>query len=263
MNEDLPFFYPDCLSLINDVYRRYDHFNFIDVGCYNGGWINIFRALAMGKPMFTIAIDPVRQTLADNPGLGHEPILYEYDVFLEKAVSQQPGKRPFYRYKQSEQNGSLRMINKDGITFDEKDRSEKFFINQEILGSMGVPYSSLEEFSEMKEIREVECVTLESVCDDYLSGKEEVIHFLKIDTQGTDIEAFLSLGKKYIVEKCIFAQLECTMSKSEKAQMYEGASIFVQDVEIMKDHGFEIANIRNYHKLTSEADVVFFNKRFK
>ena len=86
-----------------------------------------------------------------------------------------------------------------------------------------------------------------------------IVHFLKIDTQGTDIESFISLGEKYIRENCLFVQLECAMSKYKTAQMYEGGSVFSSDVKVMEDLGYSILNIRNYHKYVSEADVVFVN----
>ena len=244
-------------------FAKYEKLNFVDVGCYNCGWINVFKALASlngpQKEMFTIAIDPIKQTLAENPELGTEPLHDEYDVFLEKAIHQFPGKYPFYRYIQSEQNGSLRKMNPDGITFDKKDK-DKFFINQAELGTLGAEhqqYETIEEMTKIKGVTEVECVTLQSVFEEYISP--EIIHFLKIDTQGTDIETFFSLGEDAIKNNCLFVQLECAMSKSEAAQMYMGGSIFTQDNAFMESQGYMLVNLRNYHKYVSEADAVFMN----
>lgn len=250
-NKHIPFFQQYAIDKIMSEYTKYDVLNFIDVGCFNGGWLNIFRQLANGKKMFTIAIDPIRQSLKNNPELEEDPPLDLYDVFLEVAISKTNGEQNFYRYS-SEQNGSLLISNPQGITFDKNDKS-KFWINNKMLG-----IESIDDITKIKSIKKVKCLTLESIYNEFLLGKK--IHFLKIDTQGTDIDSFLSLGEENILRNCLFVQLECTMSRNNSAKMYIGGSNFYEDEKIMSDLGYAILNVRGYGHQTSEADVLFYNR---
>lgn len=255
MNDNAWLFQPYTIEAMFREFRKYDHFNFIDVGCYEGGYYCIGEFLAGGVPMFSIGIDPIKQTMACNPSLTQEPKLDLYSVFLQKAISMEHGIKKFYRYNSGETNGSLKKMISSGITFDKSEKN-KFWTNDEFYH-----YETVENFTRIKEIVEVECVTLKSVYDEYISNRNSgLIHFLKIDAQGVDNEVFLSLGEDIIRNKCLFVQLECTMSKFKTAQVYEGASIFFDDLKMMEDFGYGVLNVKSHDATSIEADVVFVNR---
>jgi hypothetical protein len=87
----------------------------------------------------------------------------------------------------------------------------------------------------------------------------EVIHFLKIDAQGCDLEAFLSLGR--FMRNCLFVQMETVLSGTKEIVLYEGQTLYEEELPVMGNSGFQPFEMTD-HRLegaSPEGDIVYVN----
>jgi hypothetical protein len=136
-------------------------------------------------------------------------------------------------------------MNTDIITHDKSSSSDKWFIDRIV--------------EQVVQKKEVIVTSLERVLDSIPKFKDEIIHYVKIDTQGSDINVAKSLGK--YINKTMFIQLECVTSHDPKKVLYKGQQLFENDVDDMNLLGFKIVGMEDYSGFASpEGDVLFINQ---
>jgi len=89
-----------------------------------------------------------------------------------------------------------------------------------------------------------------------ITNKIEHIDFLKIDTQGHDLEVIKSLGDKISCVKEIVAEVQIV-----DFELYKGGTKKSDMVNYMKSNGFEIHQIQKYSK-DQEENIWFVNTKF-
>jgi hypothetical protein len=219
-----------------DVFERLNHLKtdrivFIDVGCHQGHFKD--RTVEqLTKPSYWVGIDPV------DHGVRHK-----YDAFFQKAIAdvEMEEERLFFEYNEPGCNSLLRM-NTELITHTVPSP-----------GKWYVPW----EIEHLTRERNVKVNSLKKVLDQVADVQDKVIHFVKIDTQGMDIEVVRSL-RSYI-PKVMWVQMECV---TENVMLYKGQQGIEQDIVDMEKLGFYVYNIKDYkveHPGSVEVDVIFKN----
>lgn len=101
---------------------------------------------------------------------------------------------------------------------------------------------------------------VQRVRGDSLFGKFDHIDYLKIDAQGMDMAVVRGFGA--LLERVRFIQIESVTSHDPQITLYEGQSIFEDDIVEMDRLGFDVVSMTDYSEYASpEADVVFRNRR--
>ena len=210
--------------------------NIIDVGCNTGTFLTYLKP-KLKSESFWIGIDP--------SDLGVSNL---YNVYLNKAISdvKEDEKAIFTEYNDSGCNSLLDM-NTDIITHDTNKRQGKWFIDRVI--------------EQVVCKKEVTVTSLEKVLDT-LAFKidRDIIHYVKIDTQGNDIKVARSLGK--YLTNTMYIQLECVTSHDPKKVLYKGQQLLENDIDDMRLLGFTLVNMEDYSGFASpEGDVLFINNQ--
>ena len=208
----------------------------VDVGC-NLGWWKDEVTQSISKPSFWVGIDPLRLIDPDS----HVEVPSKYDLFIQKAIFTQETTKPFYRYYEAGLSSFLPM---NEVSYDPQDAEKKF-------------YSSWVFDAKLQEIISVPVIPLRQIIDE--NPKLSTIHFLKIDTQGVDIQAVDSLENH--IKNVHFIQLECNVHPS-KITLYPGQSHYLDDIRHMAELGFFPVEPEKIieQTLTPEIDIIFYNK---
>lgn len=219
-----------------------DTINIIDVGCGIGDFLDVFtNGSPICKKVFSIGIDPLIDTMKSKHFLREK--LDVYSVALDLAITDRPeGVYDYYNYGMDYACSSLTKMRVENITHDKTENGKKIF------------YPWLME--EFKGIKSVKAVRLSTIMKQY-KLENEIIHFLKVDTQGTDLNVFLSLGK--YIRNCLFVQIETIDCHPDKI-LYEGQATLNEARPIIENFGFRIFNIARF-PYGPEADVIFVNKK--
>ena len=214
--------------------------NFIDVGCATGDYLLRIKD-KMKKNLFSIGIDPIdwEERAA-------------YSVYLQLAITNKPeGKYNFNLYGWKDlSSSSLEEINKGHVTHNQEEEKEKFYHPVKIETEKGVIT--------------VNAVHLSSIIESH-KLQDQTVHFLKIDIQGTDIQALLSMGK--YIDNILFIQYETIYEGDKKFTLYKNQTIFNEERPVLEKLGFRLLNVAKFPH-GPEADVLFvkeklFNTLFK
>jgi len=218
--------------------------NIIDVGCHKAGWMYGFKR-TLARNSFWLGID------ACDHGVGGE-----YNLFVNKAVDNvdKDEVRQFHEYAETGCN-SLLPMNMEALTGDVSEYDKKWYIGK-----------TSEQLAVVKEqkttIRNVSVSSMHSILSDIPHFKEGLIHFVKIDTQGNDINVVKSM-KEYL-NRILFVQMECVSSHNKEIVLYKGQQIMEDDIKDMDDLGFSVYDFVDYganRNAGPEADVVFYNRK--
>jgi len=207
---------------------------FVDVGAGCGGILGHlnFRS-RLSKPLFSIGIDPI-------DARGHR----SYTGFVLGAITNGPeGPTEFFRYSSSDCS-SLKRMDPTKVTHDRAEGgSQKYFAPIEI--------------ERLEETLRVPAFKLSTIIRQY-GLAHDVLHFVKIDAQGSDLDVFRSLGE--FTENCLFLQIETVYPEGNApgVTLYEGQTTFAEDREVIEAAGFRIFNVARFG-VTPEADVIFVN----
>jgi len=218
--------------------------NIIDVGCHKAGFLHGFKR-KLTKDSFWVGID------ACDYGIGGQ-----YDVFVNKAVDNvaKDEIRQFNEYVESGCN-SLLPMNMEILTGDNSEYEKKWYI--------GKTAEQLSVVKEQKTVtRDVNVSSLHSILSFMPRFTNEMIHFIKIDTQGNDINVVKSM--KEFRDKTLFIQMECVSSHNKNIVLYKGQQIMEDDIKDMEEMGFMVYDFVDYganRTAGPEADVVFYNKK--
>jgi FkbM family methyltransferase len=102
------------------------------------------------------------------------------------------------------------------------------------------------------EIQQVPVRRLDGILDDLLAGVPDPRPYLKLDTQGFDLEAFAGLGKR--AEDVVGMQSEVAF-----LQIYEGMPRFAESLAVYEQAGFEVAGFHPVSRERRTARVLEFD----
>lgn len=220
------------LTKISKILDSYDQISIVDIGFHKGHFVEHFSNLSgiSREKLKVTAVDPI------NYHVDHL-----YDMFLQYAVSNESSESTFNLYDEPGCNSLLRL------------KTENLSNNKNNHGwYCAYPISKIGEIT-------VKVVTLDYLIDTYIQSP--VIHFLKIDTQGNDINVVKSTSKN--LEKVMFVLMESCVAKQDSEIMYVNQTTINDDITYMKNAGFDILHIEDYsHDAPPEANILFYNTRF-
>lgn len=208
---------------------------FIDVGAARGDVLHaLTRHPDLGPPVYSIGIDPVDFRAAG-----------DYSTFIRAAVTNgEEGPVPFF-LQESSDCSSLKRIIPAHVVYDQS----------LIDGTRYYAPSPIHRTLETLVVPSTRLSTIIQQCD----LADDVVHFLKIDAQGSDLDVFLSLDT--FTRTCLFVQIETVYSDTPNDQercLYEGQSTFVEDRAVLEAAGFRLLAVYPF-LVTPEADVLFVN----
>jgi len=214
---------------IADKLNSYNKLCLIDIGYHKGHFTQDFLNLFSHLSRTNIKI------------IGVDPIDYEVrlcDKFYNNAVSSEEGDRTFFLYDEPGCN-SLSEMNLENLT--NKNGGNGWYCGYNI-NKIGQ--------------KTIKAITLEQIITE---SKEELIHFLKIDTQGHDIDVVASAGKS--IEKVLFIQMESCVAKNESQLMYKNQTTLKDDVKYMSTKNFKLIGFIDYSSnAPPEANLFFVNQ---
>ena len=208
---------------------------FIDVGAARGDVLHaLTRASGLTPPVFSIGIDPV-DCRAER----------DYSAFVATAISNGAEGPASFFLQESSDCSSLKKIIPGHIVYDRSHID-------------GIRYFANEPIDRILETLVVPCCRLSTIIRRF-DLANEVVHFLKIDAQGSDLDVFLSLDE--FTRNCLFVQIETVYSGTPhdvERCLYEGQSTFVEDRAALEAAGFRLLGVWPFG-VTPEADLLFVN----
>jgi hypothetical protein len=209
---------------------------YIDVGAALGEVRDLFQSKSdLQKSVFSIGIDPI--DVRDHCG---------YNGYVTGAITNGPeGSAEFFRYSASDCS-SLKRMEPSSISHDPADIAQGKYFTPVVV-------------ERLEETLRVPTFRLDTLLRQY-GLANEVLHFVKIDAQGSDLDAFLSLGE--LTRNCLFLRIETVFAKAGTPArlLYEGQTTFAEDRVAIEAAGFRLFNISHFG-VTPEADVTFVNVR--
>lgn len=215
---------------------RIDSVVYIDVGAACGDVLALLQLRSgLRKTVFSIGIDPIDVTAHRN-----------YSGYVLGAISSGPEDlADFHRYSSSDCS-SLRLMNPSNVSHDSADIAKGLYFTPVIV-------------EQLEETLKVPTFRLDTLIRQY-GLADEVLHFVKIDAQGSDLDAFLSLGE--FTGNCLFLRIETVMpvAGAPVRLLYEGQTTWAEDRATIEAAGFRLLNISHFG-VTPEADVTFVNAK--
>lgn len=219
---------------ISNYLNKIEKLNIIDVGCHAADFLKAFKPTLISES-FWIGIDPLHHTECDL-----------YDIYINKAVDnvETETDKNYYMYALSGCN-SLLPLNKDHLTHDRKEFNDKWFV--------------IEHIEADENIKKVKTDSLENIIKEHTDWNE--IHFLKIDTKGSDINVVKSLG--LFIPNVHIIQMESTVHPRGLV-MYKGQTTFDMDIKTMEKLGFSLLLYEDYSSVSCpEVNAIFINNNVK
>jgi FkbM family methyltransferase len=209
----------------------YDKIIVVDVGHHKGDFLTLFlqRTKISRSKIFLVGVDPI----------DYETDLC--DVFLKIGLSSTPGEKIFNTYSEPGCNSLLELRVENRV---DSIKSEKGW------------YCAY-EIKKTGEIK-IETKTLAHIVQEL---KIPQIHYLKIDTQGNDLQVLKSAGP--FIKNVLYIQMESSVAKKENQLMYAGQSTLNEDESYLEANGFKRVDLVD-HSLYAppEADVIYMNLFF-
>lgn len=228
--------------MISERLKLYDKIILIDVGYHKGHFVSEFLNVydINRSKVHVVGIDPI-----DHREWKEIHQINDFDDYCDDfhqvAISTTSGRAKFNIYDEPGCN-SLHEMNID-----------------KRVGELNSEYGWYCGY-EIKKIKEVEVVvtTLKSIIE---MTNEKIIHFLKIDTQGNDLNVVKSCEDR--IHDIIFIQMESCVAKNENQIMYKNQTLIDDDIKFMKSLDFDVLNITDHSGgAPPEANILLYNKRF-
>lgn len=204
-----------------DILDKYKDLYIVDLGHHLGHFVGDF--IRKIEPLNVPVYVLAIDPIDYNTGLNNK--------FIQAAISTKTGKRKFYTYSEPGCNS----------------------LNEMLLDNKFQRPQPIEKTGEI----EVPCVTLASILDHL---KPDMIHMLKVDAQGNDLDCIKSAENW--LDKCLFVQMETCVAKTADTLMYKNQNTRDSDVEYMLSRGFELFDEWDHSDVSCpEADLIFFNRK--
>ena len=238
-------------SAFIELKNAYDKINVVDVGAARGAFLVELEKIFKLEDVYAIGIDPFNYpvdngyTLPEDIDDSHR-VMDHYDKFFQICVDnvESPTKKEFF-INSDFQTSSLCKLQTENLSTDLNDKN-KFYYSQSIL----------DKITQIQEVVEVDVLNLDTLINEELP--EGIVHFIKIDTEGKDLNIVKSLSDDTL-GRTKFICIECPNFISR----FEGEANKQECVDYFESKNFKVFNFINYEEdLTNRqpmSDVVFIN----
>ena len=236
-------------SAFSSLKESYSQINVIDVGAARGSFILELGRVFSREDIYSIGIDPINHHTTEKPG---GPIIHttskSYNIFMQCGVDNvsEITKRTFYM-NSDDQTSSFAQLIMDNLSSDECD-DDKFWY----------PSGTLDTIKNISAVVDnVPVYPLQEIINQHLTDR--IIHFIKIDAEGRDLEIVKSINDETLKNRVKFITLECP----NRVPRFRGEAIKPQCINYMKSKNFNVFFDMNYeddpNNRTPMSDVVFVN----
>jgi FkbM family methyltransferase len=218
------------IDFLNIVLHKFNKINFIDVGCAIGDVRNLIKH----NNLFSIGIDPLIEKYKNRCN----NTLSSYNILYDVAVDIEEGEKKF-NITSSLDTSSLYDFNTE-LTSDENNKSYFY-----------IPKSNIDFITNIVETKQVRTKTLKNIIEKDL--KNDIIHILKVDAQGNDLNVIKSLGN--YLNNVMFIVIESNSDNT--STLYKNSTSFSVDYAYLKSCNFEL--ITKEILLRDDYDCLFYN----
>ena len=201
----------------------YKEINVIDVGAARGSFMEELCAIFNKEDL-----DPKANICSIGIDPSHFEAEEKYTTFIGACVDnvEFPIQKDFYIHDDTQANSlCISSWNEDGVP--DTSRTEKVWV-----------------------------LNLNTIIDyHWWLFDEQIIHFLKIDAEGKDLDIVESLSEKNL-KRIKYISMECKNGEPR----YEGDRDIDECIEYMKSIGFDVSFRWDAHNNTQLSDVVFVNR---
>lgn len=237
LNENYPG-YKRIVSIISKLLVNYKMINFIDVGVANGMILKHMIDLGMKlENINSIGIDP----LLNDYYFSMDNHLPKYNTLLNYPISVEDDIECDFFVQKDLTCSSLNKINIDYISTTKN--TDTFYLPE-----------NRKNVIITDRVIKVNTKKLSTLIKD-LKLDNEIIHFLKIDAQGQDLNVIKSC-EEYL-KNVLFIMVETTMPTIENGTLYKDSSNFKQDNEFLEKNNFKLLRLEKL--LESDADALYYN----
>ena len=204
----------------------YDNVNVIDVGAARGSFMeelaHVFVDAGLGDTeIYSIGIDPI-----------HREAEEKYDTFIRACVDNVESPRE-----------------EDLYIHDNDDQANSLCISMLEDGGTGELYPADSR-------RKVWVLNLNTLIENHWwLFVDQIIHFLKIDAEGKDLDIVESLSPENL-KRIKYISLECKRG----APRFEGERSKDECIDYMKSIGFDVCHTHDTDNNSELSDVVFMNR---
>jgi len=221
------------IKFLDIIFKSYEKIIIIDVGCALGDFSFFLQHLNK----FSIGIDPLINYYRKQKNSKLSNYNSLYDVAIDINTEDK-----LFNITKSKDTSSLYNFNNKNLTTD-KCIIDKFYI----------PIDYLHHITDIIEQRNVKCMTLQLLIE-ISNLKDDIIHILKVDAQGNDLNVIKS-GEIYL-KNIMFIVMESNSDTT--STLYENTTKFTEDYEYLKLHNFEL--ITKEILLRDDYDCLYYNK---
>lgn len=231
-------------NALKEIRNQTSQINIIDVGCARGAFLRHVKDFF--SDVYSIGIDPLDHgSHRSNYSMG------DFTHYIQCAIDDVDAdtKAKFF-INSDDQASSLLEMDFDNITTDKSERESKYFIG--CADNLGIT-----------EVTEVDVTTLKKIIDNYFDNT--IIHFLKIDAEGNDLNVVKSLGDYIGYPQ--FIALECSSHQDSDIRIFKKGCHINEIIPFMEENGYEIYEKIDHStdpdNMTQMHDMIFINKNFK
>jgi hypothetical protein len=223
-------------SAFIELKEHYNNINIIDVGAARAAFLFELSKVFELNNVFSIGIDPL------NHGISNQ-----YSKFLNVCVDNIPRKteetKTFY-VNSIDQASSLCIITADNLSSEKK--KGKVYYTDDII----------KKLTNIVDAIDVKVLNLSDIIDQEIDG---IIHFIKIDAEGKDMDIVKSLEPNFYRIKYI--SIECT----NEIPRFEGEVNRKEFIEYFEKNNFKVFDLIDYefenNNGTQMSDIVFVNQK--
>ena len=229
----------DIAAFLRQLFRTFDLVNLIDVGSASGDFNFI-----LGLPqVYSLGIDP----LIEEYTARNDHSLHLYHKLLDLAVDVSESESIF-NITDSLDTSSLKEFNSESITTDDHLVSN---VTQSIFY---IPAQVKDRITTVISQKVVHTKRLDTILREE-NLAHTIIHILKIDAQGNDLNVLKSCGE--MLKNVMFIVVESTYD--EAATLYKDSSKFAEDDNYLTSAGFRL--VAKAQLLKHDCDCLYMNTR--
>jgi hypothetical protein len=223
-------------SAFIELKKHHNKINIVDIGAARAAFLFELSKVFELSNVFSVGIDPL------NHGISNQ-----YSKFLNVCVDNIPRKteetKTFY-VNSIDQASSLCILTADNLSSEKKE--DKVYYTEDIIKKLTTIVDTID----------VKVLNLSDIIDDEVEG---IIHFVKIDAEGKDMDIVKSLKPNF--HRIKYISIECT----NEIPRFEGEVNRKEFIEYFEENNFKVFDLIDYefqdNNGTQMSDIVFVNQK--
>ena len=231
--------------------ERYNQINVIDVGAARASFMKELLKVYEREDIYSVGLDPINHHTSAKPG---GPIIDrtqdQYDLFMQCGVDNVGiiTSRTFY-INSDDQASSFSKLKLENLSTDKSDKNKYWYPSGE--------FYKIRNIANVAE--NVPVYPLEEVIKQHFGYATNLIHFIKVDAEGKDLDVIKSIEDKTLRKRVKFVTMECP----NRIPRFEEESTKPECINYMQSKNFKIFTDMDYEDDPANgqpmSDIVFIN----